>query len=245
MTSIKNINMIMTDCPALLKNWMGYIIHIRATKLMQVKFLSFGLLTVFLFACDTQAPEEHVKHEPFTLLIQKKSSETPSGGLTTEPFLRGIQREQVQGIPDRSTFFLAERVSKITHYPCGECHTRTVSELKKLGNSYAPKAHWDISLQHASKDLMNCQTCHPNSRMNTLHSLQGAPIEFNHAYQLCGQCHFQQARDWSGGAHGKRLGGWASPRVIKNCTGCHNAHNPRLEKRWPSRASSLPNLTLE
>ena len=205
MTSIKNINMIMTDCPALLKNWMGYIIHIRATKLMQVKFLSFGLLTVFLFACDTQAPEEHVKHEPFTLLIQKKSSETPSGGLTTEPYLRGIQREQVQGIPDRSTFFLAERVSKITHYPCGECHTRTVSELKKLGNSYAPKAHWNISLQHASKDLMNCQTCHPNSRMNTLHSLQGAPIEFNHAYQLCGQCHFQQARDWSGGAHGKRF----------------------------------------
>jgi hypothetical protein len=41
------------------------------------------------------------------------------------------------------------------------------------------------------------------------------------------------------------LGGWASPRVIKNCTGCHNAHNPKLEKRWPSRSSNLPNLTLE
>ena len=231
--------------PVLLKNWMENINRIHLIKQMQVKFLSFGLLLVFLFACDTQAPEERVKHEPFTLLIQKKSSETPSGGLSTEPYLQGIQREKVQGFPDRSAFFLAERVSKITHFPCGECHTRTVSELKELENSNAPKAHWNINLQHAGKDLMNCQTCHPNSRMNTLRSLQGAPIEFNHAYQLCAQCHFQQARDWSGGAHGKRLGGWASPRVIKNCTGCHNAHNPRLEKRWPSRASSLPNLTLE
>ena len=61
----------------------------------QVKFLTFGLLLVFLFACDAKAPEEHVKHEPFTLLIQKKSSETPSSGLTTEPYLQGIQREQV------------------------------------------------------------------------------------------------------------------------------------------------------
>ena len=235
----------MIGWPELLKKWMENINLILLKKLKQGKILNFGLLLVFLFACDTQAPEEHVKHEPFTLLIQKKSSETPSGGLNTEPYLQGIQREQVQGFPDRSPFFLAERVSKITHFPCVECHTRTVSELKKLENSHAPKAHWDIRLLHAGEKLMNCQTCHPNSGMNTLHSLQGSPIEFNHAYQLCAQCHFQQARDWSAGAHGKSLGGWASPRVIKNCTGCHNAHKPRLEKRWPSRASSLPNLTLE
>ncbi|HJM05512.1 MAG TPA: cytochrome c3 family protein, partial [SAR324 cluster bacterium] len=174
---------------------MENINRIRLIKQMQIKFLTFGLLLAFLFACDTQAPEDNVKHEPFTVLIQKISSETPSGGLTTEPYLQGIQCEQVQGFPDRSAFFVAERVSKITHFPCGECHTQMVSELKELENSNTPKAHWNIRLQHAGKDLMNCQTCHPNSRMNTLRSLQGASIEFNHAYQLCAQCHFQQARD--------------------------------------------------
>ncbi len=83
----------MIGWPELLKKWMENINLIRLKKLKQGKILYFGLLLVFLFACDSQAPEESVKHEPFTILIQKKTSETPSGGLTTEPYLQGIQRE--------------------------------------------------------------------------------------------------------------------------------------------------------
>ena len=39
--------------------------------------------------------------------------------------------------------------------------------------------------------------------------------------------------DWAGGAHGKRLAGWAPPRVSKTCVECHNPHQPQWDKRAP------------
>jgi cytochrome c553 len=61
-------------------------------------------------------------------------------------------------------------------------------------------------------------------------------VSFDHSYQVCAQCHSRQASDWASGAHGKRAGGWAPPRVIYACAQCHNPHSPRWDTRWPAVA---------
>ena len=54
------------------------------------------------------------------------------------------------------------------------------------------------------------------------------PVPLNESYRLCAQCHFIQVEAWSGGAHGKRLDTWRGPRVVMNCTDCHNPHDPGI-----------------
>ena len=71
--------------------------------------------------------------------------------------------------------------------------------------------------------------------MNNLNTLTGKSIDFNSSYKLCSQCHSSQFEDWKGGAHGKRIGGWAPPRASLTCVNCHNPHSPSFETRWPSR----------
>ena len=44
--------------------------------------------------------------------------------------------------------------------------------------------------------------------MDELRSITDKPIDFNLSHKLCGQCHQNQFKDWSGGAHGKQIGGW-------------------------------------
>jgi hypothetical protein len=63
--------------------------------------------------------------------------------------------------------------------------------------------------------------------------LKGDPIDFDQSFLLCGQCHFEQQRDFFYGAHGKRLGTWNGPRNVMACTGCHDAHDPSLKERKP------------
>jgi hypothetical protein len=83
---------------------------------------------------------------------------------------------------------------------------------------------------------MTCATCHSPDRLGQLRTLAGAAVEFDHAYQVCAQCHSTQAADGVGGAPGKRASGWAPPRVVYSCTECHNPHQPALATRWPARA---------
>jgi formate-dependent nitrite reductase cytochrome c552 subunit len=96
------------------------------------------------------------------------------------------------------------------------------------------KAHWNIKLNHADATTMNCRTCHSAPETDKLTSLTGKAIDFEHSYQLCAQCHQEQKKDWSGGAHGKRLRSWAPPRVSMTCVSCHNPHSPAFEPRWPA-----------
>lgn len=113
---------------------------------------------------------------------------------------------------------------------CRQCHVQPIAP------SSPPKAHWDRNLVHAN-DLLNCLTCHnAEDQMGTLRTLNDRPVDFDHAYQICSQCHFQQAKDWQGGAHGKRLHGWAGTRIIRNCTGCHDPHQPGFPVRMPAFA---------
>ncbi len=68
---------------------------------------------------------------------------------------------------------------------------------------------------------------------------RGQKIDFDHSYQLCGQCHFRQKRDWLGGAHGKRETYWAGERVVRNCTSCHNPHSLPSNKNARDLFSAL------
>ena len=117
-------------------------------------------------------------------------------------------------------------------HPCANCHQWVLSnpEPRKLA---AP--HDNFELQHGlhGKGGFWCFTCHDVENNFALKTLEGDPVEFDHAYVVCTQCHVQQGRDWARGAHGKRVGGWDGPRSVYNCTACHYQHKPAIEPREP------------
>jgi hypothetical protein len=135
---------------------------------------------------------------------------------------------------DIKPFFTQFRTEDIVSFPCQNCHTAPLSQLAN-SNKENKKAHWDIEVNHASKSVMNCTTCHNSKNTNYLNSLSGELISFDKSFELCGQCHSTQYKDWQGGAHGKSISGWKPPRVVKTCVNCHNPHNPAIQSRWPSR----------
>jgi formate-dependent nitrite reductase cytochrome c552 subunit len=132
------------------------------------------------------------------------------------------------------SFFVEGRTQEITSFPCSECHSESLDEIKKLGSGNK-KAHWDIHVLHAETATMDCNTCHGSGNMDQLISITGEVISLDESYKLCGQCHSSQLTDWKGGAHGKQLNGWKPPRVAKTCVGCHNPHKPSFEQRFPAR----------
>ena len=127
---------------------------------------------------------------------------------------------------------------KLTYFPCSNCHTEPLEKLQVGLNKKEKNAHWEISLQHADPTTMDCQTCHSPHLPDSLQTLNRQVVTMDHSYQLCAQCHSTQAKDWVGGAHGKRLGGWVEPRVAKTCVSCHNPHKPAIGSRWPARLNT-------
>jgi hypothetical protein len=113
---------------------------------------------------------------------------------------------------------------------CAECHER--EGLRELMPSTT--AHLTVRLSHPGGYLRNCFTCHSPENPGYLTLQDGSLASLDEAYRLCAGCHYTQADDWAGGAHGKRLGGWQSDqRVILSCTGCHNPHSPKFPIRRP------------
>jgi hypothetical protein len=131
-------------------------------------------------------------------------------------------------------FYIDGRKDQISKFKCSSCH---VSEEKKAKNT--PKTfHEDIAIQHGGKEGPSaCYTCHSKEDRNSLINVNREKIDIDHSYDMCGQCHFRQKKDWIGGAHGQRIEYWAGERVIKNCTSCHNPHSPKFEKQWPATYS--------
>jgi hypothetical protein len=68
-----------------------------------------------------------------------------------------------------------------------------------------------------------------------LQTLRGDKVDFDDAYLVCGQCHFNRQKDWYFGAHGKRVADWRGPRTLYNCTHCHDPHTPAIAPRAPAR----------
>ena len=99
-------------------------------------------------------------------------------------------------------------------------------------------AHGDIILDHGGQDKpLSCYTCHKKDERDFLVTEEGSKMDMDHSYQMCGQCHFRQKKDWVGGAHGKRVSYWTGTRVVKPCTSCHDPHSPHFEKQWPKTYS--------
>jgi hypothetical protein len=131
-------------------------------------------------------------------------------------------------------FWTETRKDKIERFTCSQCHNR--SEVKVL--KAAEIAHGEIVLDHGGEEKpLSCFTCHNKDERNYLVTEKGLKVDMDHSYRMCGKCHFRQHKDWVGGAHGKRLTYWAGPRVVQNCTSCHDPHSPLFKKRWPKTYS--------
>ncbi|MCP3923469.1 MAG: hypothetical protein GY714_12895 [Desulfobacterales bacterium] len=138
-------------------------------------------------------------------------------------------KEDYQG----GVFYTKSRKSEITRYKCSSCHKTQKKVMKNAANI----THGDIQVVHGGKNKLECNTCHSKNDRNFLVTAKGTKVDFDHVYNLCGQCHFRQKKDWIGGAHGKRITYWAGERAVKNCTACHNPHSPLFKKRWPKTYS--------
>ena len=140
----------------------------------------------------------------------------------------------------RGVFFAETRKDKIERFLCSSCHNQQVVQRENAQEI----VHGNIKLVHGAVDDEGaCETCHNLENRDYLASEANRTIDFDHSYQLCGQCHFSQEKDWAGGAHGKRVANWEGKRVVKNCTGCHSPHSPKFEKRWPATSSIADGLT--
>lgn len=133
-------------------------------------------------------------------------------------------------------FSVLARQPRLTKAPCVSCHTQPLAAMRWNGSDGRATAHWQVDLVHAPPSVMGCTTCHATADVNELRTLTGTAVLFDHAYEICAQCHSTQKADWEGGAHGKRAGGWTPPRVVFNCTECHNPHRPAFASRWPAHA---------
>ncbi len=162
----------------------------------------------------------------------------------TAPFDDEKSVDSILLIPDNTVpvetkyqggFFWTEtRKDKIERFKCSECHNNKDVQIARA----AEIAHGDIILDHGGQDKpLSCYTCHKKDDRNFLVTEEGSKIDMDHSYQMCGQCHFRQKKDWVGGAHGKRVSYWAGTRVVKTCTSCHDPHSPLFEKRWPKTYS--------
>ena len=127
-------------------------------------------------------------------------------------------------------FWTETRKDKLQRFSCSQCHNNKPVTARRA----AEVAHGNIGLNHGSESRpLSCFTCHKKDERDFLVTEQGMKVDMDHSYQMCGQCHFRQKKDWVGGAHGKRISYWAGQRVVKNCTGCHDPHSPLFKKRWP------------
>lgn len=131
-------------------------------------------------------------------------------------------------------FFIEARKSEIKRFKCSSCHNNKTVSIQNA----AAISHADIKMVHGDTAApLACNTCHSQEDRDSLVTSKGSKIDLDHVYDMCGQCHFRQKKDWIGGAHGKRVTYWAGQRVVKNCTSCHNPHSPRFDKRWPATYS--------
>ncbi len=141
-----------------------------------------------------------------------------------------LAKEEYQG----GAFRVLARKQEIGRYKCSSCHT----DKEVRGKSAFELTHGDVVINHGQEgSALTCIGCHNPEDLNSLEDKKGQKIDFDHSYQLCGQCHFRQKRDWIGGAHGKRVSYWAGDRVIFNCTTCHDPHSPKFAKRFPATYS--------
>jgi hypothetical protein len=143
--------------------------------------------------------------------------------------------ETFAGYAGASPLTVVPRKAQLALFPCSQCHKAMPlnPQPRKLVNAPHPAA-----LQHG-KGRLWCLDCHLGNDRDALHSVGGAKIDFDQSYLLCGQCHSARHRDWTFGAHGKRVAGWTGERQIYSCTHCHDPHDPLIQGRAPSKPPAV------
>jgi hypothetical protein len=205
----------------------------RSGALAAVTAIWLGALSL---ACHGGPRGEHAS---VLSTVREAGEPGASGGVSSTPMLGDADVVEAHVSPGTPPFGVLARTPRLTKAPCANCHTVPLEAMRWDGSDGRATAHWQVRLVHASAQVMTCTTCHAASGLDRLRTLTGAEVSFDHAYEICAQCHSTQKADWEGGAHGKRAGGWAPPRVIYNCTECHNPHRPAFDTRWPARAGRV------
>ena len=182
------------------------------------------LMLFFMSSCNKHKEEYHTVIDK----IEVKSKNYKGTTISSEQLIDF--KNMIEVTENEITFFIPTRKDKITSFKCTECHTKPLAKMQRKD---IKKAHWNITIKHANVNTMNCITCHDGNDMNTLKSITGHKIDFNKSYQLCSQCHQQQYKDWTGGAHGKKIKSWAPPRASMTCVNCHNPHTPQIKSKFP------------
>ena len=167
--------------------------------------------------------------------VQSHVVANANGGASTEAAFENDQLIPVEIKGQR--FFVRSREAQLEKFPCDRCHSVPLAQMKHDGKDGKPRAHWNIALNHAGEQTMSCATCHNAANVNQVRTLNNHPVELNRSHEVCAQCHSKQASDWAGGAHGKRVAGWAPPRVSMTCAECHNPHAPAWDHRYPARSA--------
>ena len=199
-------------------------------KHLVFKIVSILCITVLVTSCKDHKEEYH----SITDKIDAESKNYHGTSISSEKYLDGL--DMIEVTENGQAFLIPDRKGQLKSYACSECHTKPLANMQSKD---LKKAHWNIKLQHANLNTMNCATCHNANDMDNLKSVTGVAIDFNKSYQLCSQCHTKQFTDWSGGAHGKRIGGWAPPRASMTCVNCHDPHKPQIAPKWPERYNTL------
>lgn len=169
-----------------------------------------------------------ITSNPVTRRILQSVRPTPEA--VTKPDLAASAQPAGELFVEMPAFLVIPSVRDAELYPCSSCHQWTPGnpEPRPL-----KKPHDNFELQHGlhGKGRFWCSTCHDMEGSRTLKTLEGVPLGFGEAYLLCSQCHVNQARDWSYGAHGKRLEDWRGTRRVYDCTACHYQHSPAWSPR--------------
>jgi hypothetical protein len=134
---------------------------------------------------------------------------------------------------------LRNRAAAISQYPCTSCHQ---GRKVMMANERIADAHHNIQPVHPEQLGAVCSTCHSPDNVEMLTLKSGERATLDESYRLCAQCHFKQAEEWAGGAHGKRLDGWQGRRVVMACADCHDPHKPAIQARIPFRAPQLEKI---
>ena len=188
-----------------------------------------GMLCIItvMNSCKDHGNEYH----SITDKIEAESKDYHGISITSDVYIDKINTIEIteNGI----TFLIPNRKQEIKSFACSECHRKPLAQMQSKDD--LKKAHWGMKLNHANAMTMNCITCHNADNMDYLQSLTHTEIDFNKSYKLCSQCHQQEFKDWTGGAHGKRLESWAPPRASMTCVNCHNPHAPSFKSKWPER----------
>jgi len=141
------------------------------------------------------------------------------------------QALRFEGYPNAPEVSVLPRKDDLFFYPCDQCH-----ESMEPNPAVRPlNAMHDSALEHGRGRIW-CLSCHDLENRNFLTTLLHELVDFDEAYLVCGGCHANRHRDWSFGAHGKRVANWQGERTVYNCTHCHDPHKPAITARAPKPA---------